>query len=89
MRPDSLASDHEEPQCLRALPSFHVEVVQNLHVIRKEPDRVDEDVFGPATMQGRQVIEDVRRKPGIVWPSALALVSQRPVCSVDPDFVGD
>jgi hypothetical protein len=87
MRSHGGRSHEVETKPAGRLTGFHVEVVDDLHVIGDESDRYDDHVVGPKAAQLAEVLADVGAEPGHVRRPAPALVDDAVLR--DPDSLGD
>jgi hypothetical protein len=73
MRPHSFCPHHGYPQLPRQFRRFGIEIVQNLHVIRKETKRRDDHILHFPIGKLPEVIENVRSEPRLAGRAASAL----------------
>ena len=71
-------SDHVDAQLVAQPRDFHVEVIDDFHVLRQETDRHDDDVSDALGWQLADAIADVRFEPRLRWRTAAALEGQVP-----------
>jgi hypothetical protein len=81
MRPDRLCADELHAQFLGEGRRLGIEIVDHFQVIRNEPNRRDQHVRHTFPVQAAQVIENVRAKPRLIWPTAPALKHQIPTAN--------
>ena len=78
MNPGDPGPDHGQAQLFRPGEGFLVEVVQHFDMVREEADGLDDHLLDPLLLQGVEVLQDIRAKPGVARPSTPALVDERP-----------
>ena len=69
----NVCSDHVDAQLVAQPGDFHVQVVNDFHILRQETDRHDDDVLDALGRQLADAIADVRFKPRLRWRAATAL----------------